>query len=592
MTAADLISKLECVTRSANGWQARCPAHDDKNPSLSIADGEKGIVVHCHAGCTIDQITAAVGLKPADLFTSNSKPEPQKRIVATYTYQDQNGKALFDVVRYEPKDFRQRAANGDWSVKDIKKVPFHLPELIKAVADQRLVYICEGEKDVLAVEKAGFVATCNPGGAGKWQSGYGEHFRGAEVVIIADKDEAGRKHAADVAAKLKDVAAGLKVIELPGDKVKDAADFFAAGGTAAGLDEIAELATVWNGETKDDPWLSLIEDGADLQVKELPPIVEIVEGIVAEQSKLSIVSSAKSFKTWLTIYLALAVSHEVEFLGRATVRRRLLYVNLELKPQTFTRRLQAISQRLGIKIDRQWFCHLPLRGKMAGVLVHDLVSRIIAIAKRLQIGVVIIDPVFKANTEGDENAVKDQTIFFNELDRITTEAGCTLILNDHSGKGNQSEKDPLDVIRGSSAKGGDLDAAMVLRKHEVSECFSVDLVHRELPPVEPFVIGWDYPVMELRPDLDPGAMKKSGGGRKPAHDPKELLAAIADTTAGNPVSISAWAEAAGLKRQTLQNYLPGFRAKGWISTAGHGNSARQYITAKGLQACDLEEATV
>lgn len=87
------------------------------------------------------------------------------------------------------------------------------------------------------------------------------------------------------------------------------------------------------------------------------------------------------------------------------------------------------------------------------------------------------DPLFKLNIAGEENSTRDQTVFFLELDRLTTEAGCTAILNDHSGKGNQSEKDPLDVIRGSSAKGGDLDAAMVLRKHEVEHCFRVDMVH-------------------------------------------------------------------------------------------------------------------
>ncbi len=83
-----------------------------------------------------------------------------------------------------------------------------------------------------------------------------------------------------------------------------------------------------------------------------------------------------------------------------------------------------------------------------------------------------------------------------------TDLQCTAIFNDHSGKGNQSEKDPLDVIRGSSAKGGDLDAAMVLRKHDVDGCFRVDLVHRELAPVAPFCIGWNFPLMELRPDLN------------------------------------------------------------------------------------------
>jgi RecA-family ATPase len=187
------------------------------------------------------------------------------------------------------------------------------------------------------------------------------------------------------------------------------------------------------------------------------------------------------------------------------------------------------------------------------------------------------------NVEGDENSSRDQTVFFNELDRLTTEAECTVILVDHSPKGNMSERDPLDVIRGSSAKGGDLDAALVLRKHEVEGCFRVDLVHRELPPVTPFVIAWEYPLMVLRPDLDPEAMKKAKAGRRPAHDPVDLLAHIRDTTAESPITISAWAEKAGVKRSTLAEYLPALRSKGWISTAGEGKTARQYVTEKGRE---------
>ena len=331
-------------------------------------------------------------------------------------------------------------------------------------------------------------------------------------------------------------------------------------------------------------WLDLVEDGAAIATKELPPQIVICEGIVCEQSKLAIVSGAKAFKTWLTIHLALSIAHGLPFLERRTTRRRVLYVNLELKPQTFDRRLQAIAYELGLTIDPAWFYHLPLRGKMAGLTVHEVITRLIVIAQQLGAAVVVLDPVFKLNLEGEENSSRDQTLFFNELDRLTTEAKCTLILNDHSGKGNQSEKDPLDVIRGSSAKGGDLDAAMVLRKHEEDDCLRVDLVHRELPPVAPFVIGWRYPIMELRGDLDAADMRKAKGGRPNKANPEKLLSAIVDTSAGKPISISAWAQAAGIKRQTLTGYLPGFRAKGWIRTAGEGNSARQYLTEKGREA--------
>lgn len=334
----------------------------------------------------------------------------------------------------------------------------------------------------------------------------------------------------------------------------------------------------------EEPWLPFAEDAADIVTEVLPPLVEVVEGIVAENAKLVIASSAKAFKTWLTMNMGLAIAHGIPFLGRKTTRKRVLYVNLELKPSTFKRRVQAIAKALGIAVGRSWFIHLSLRGRMAGVSVADLVTRIIRLAQHFKVEVVILDPVFKANTEGEENNTRDQTIFFNQLDRITTEGNATLILNDHSGKGNQSDKDPLDVIRGSSAKGGDVDAAMILRKHDTDACFRVDMVHRELPAVAPFTVGWKFPLMELRPDLNPEDMKKAQGGRKKAYQPEKLLAVIAATTAESPVSISAWAKAAQIPRQTLSEYLHDLRAKRWIETAGEGSQARQFITDAGRQA--------
>lgn len=120
----------------------------------------------------------------------------------------------------------------------MRKVLFRLPETIAAVAAGKRVVGAEGEKDVLALVNHGFDATCNPGGAGKWLDEHTHTLRGAHVVVIADKDAPGRAAAAKVAGKLHGVAANVKVIECPdlsGRAVKDAADYFAAGGTAEAL---------------------------------------------------------------------------------------------------------------------------------------------------------------------------------------------------------------------------------------------------------------------------------------------------------------------------------------------------------------------
>jgi len=86
-----------------------------------------------------------------------------------------------------------------WKLGETRRVLYRLPQVIEAVKAGKTIYIPEGEKDVHAIEQAGGVATCNPGGAGKWKREYAESLRGAQVVVVADKDTPGRKHARDVA---------------------------------------------------------------------------------------------------------------------------------------------------------------------------------------------------------------------------------------------------------------------------------------------------------------------------------------------------------------------------------------------------------
>jgi putative DNA primase/helicase len=60
----EILTKLSNVTRSSNGWTARCPAHDDERPSLSISIGEDGrVLIYCFAGCPPEQALAAIGMR-------------------------------------------------------------------------------------------------------------------------------------------------------------------------------------------------------------------------------------------------------------------------------------------------------------------------------------------------------------------------------------------------------------------------------------------------------------------------------------------------------------------------------------------------
>ena len=263
-----------------DSYVASCPCPDhgkgegDCHPSLSISAGRAGgVVLFCHVGCTVEAIVAAYGLTMADLRNGKGRPEnwaPTRqsgKLAATYKYLDESGKLLFKVIRYEPKDFRQCRPDGDggwvWKLGDTRRVLFRLPELLAGIAAREPVYVVEGEKDVEALRRAGCVATCNSGGAGKWKPQYSETLRGANVIVVADRDEPGRKHGAQVAASLEGLAASVCVVEAKTGK--DASDHLAAGYS---IDEFVsfDVSNLVPGAAQVTE-----QDSAQDQAAELPP---------------------------------------------------------------------------------------------------------------------------------------------------------------------------------------------------------------------------------------------------------------------------------------------------------------------------------
>lgn len=227
MNAETFIERLECVKPAAGGWLARCPAHEDTRASLSVGSGDGGrVLAKCHAGCSTESVVGAVGLKMSDLMPEPTAPK--RRIVAEYPYRDEQGTHSYSVLRYEPKDFRQRGANGEWKVAGLRPLLFRLPEL----QGYSSAYVGEGEKDVDRLLAIGLPATCNAGGAGKWRDELTEQLKQAgvtRVMILPDNDQAGRDHATMVADSCLRAGIAPKIVTLPGLPAKgDVSDFIAA----------------------------------------------------------------------------------------------------------------------------------------------------------------------------------------------------------------------------------------------------------------------------------------------------------------------------------------------------------------------------
>lgn len=259
----EVLGKVGSYTGTGDQYSARCPAHDDKNPSLSIGVGQDGrVLLHCHRGCTVESIVSALGLTTCALF---GQWTPVCVGPAYYEYLDEAGKALFRVVRTNGgggKTFRQETPDGagGWAsrtgvMKGVRRVLFRLPALMAAPRSET-VFVVEGEKDANRLFEHGLVATTNSGGAGKWpvceRQGDGRYLKpleGRSVVIVPDNDDVGRKHAEEVAGSVQEVAATVKIVHLPVDgQGQDVSDWLDSGGTADGLRELAKSAPLWTDE--------------------------------------------------------------------------------------------------------------------------------------------------------------------------------------------------------------------------------------------------------------------------------------------------------------------------------------------------------
>ena len=240
MNLETILERLHGVRKSGAGWSARCPAHEDKRNSLSISKGDDGrVLLKCFAGCNVEAICKSLGLNPSDLFPhANGEGQQKRKVVSIYNYTDERGKLLFQNLRYEPKDFRQRRPNGkgwSWKLGDVRRVPYRLPEITSA----DFVLVVEGEKDADSARRLGLAATSSK----HWQPDFCEFVRGKNVAVIADADEAGRKIAGQVASALVGKVRSLKLFELPG--AKDLTDWVEAGGTREALDGFIELQPQW-----------------------------------------------------------------------------------------------------------------------------------------------------------------------------------------------------------------------------------------------------------------------------------------------------------------------------------------------------------
>ena len=340
MTIHEIIGRLKGAKARGAGWLALCPAHSDRNPSLSVREENGKVLIHCHAGCAPEAVMGVLGLQVSDLFQGD---RGQNQILATYSYTNESNQLLFQVVRYMPKAFRQRRPNRSggwiWKTGDVRRVLYRLPEVVRASE----IFILEGEKDVETARTLGLVATCNPGGAGKWREDYAETLRGKNVIIIPDADEPGRKHAQQIATSILKRASSVKLLELPG--AKDLTEWIEKGGNADKLRELVQqssgVAHPASQETQ-SPRLHVVSLG-ELLALDVKPREMLLHPFLPTQGLAMLYSKRGVGKTYISLGISVAVASGGNFLAwNAPRARRVLYVDGEMPCSSLQERLASI----------------------------------------------------------------------------------------------------------------------------------------------------------------------------------------------------------------------------------------------------------
>lgn len=213
------------MVKTPGGLMAQCPAHNDRTPSLSVTRSAEGVLLYCHAGCTIDAVLASLGLNRRDLF---DRPE------RTYLYTDVQGKFLREVRRLDTATGKRITSPGSREGVAL----YRAPDIVAAVAKGEPVILVEGEKDATNVAAAWhFVATTALGGADAFNRADVSALKGATVIAIVDRDEPGDKWAAQVQASVGPIAE--KLTFALAHYGHDASDHLAGGGTLADLEPYA-----------------------------------------------------------------------------------------------------------------------------------------------------------------------------------------------------------------------------------------------------------------------------------------------------------------------------------------------------------------
>ena len=301
-----------------------------------------------------------------------------------------------------------------------------------------------------------------------------------------------------------------------------------------------------------------VESGLDIYNSMLPDSPELVVGRINQGTTVSLGGGSKTCKTWVLMDLALSVASGTPWLGCETKKAKVLFVNMELLPNSFSRRLKKICKEKEIQEESLGNVDVwNLRDFTAPY--HQLIPRIMEQAKLQGYALIILDPIYMMYGDLKENDSGDISKLMTEIGKLRRESGATIAFAAHFSKGNQAEKEVLDRISGSGVFSRNPDSIFTLTPLATEGYFAFDSVLRDLAPAKPFAVRWDYPIMRREDKADPSDLKKPGGRTKTT-DPSKIAALLSEKNLTTKQWYKLASEEMGVARATFYRAIQDLKA--------------------------------
>lgn len=236
--------------------------------------------------------------------------------------------------------------------------------------------------------------------------------------------------------------------------------------------------------------------------------------LVHRGDKVMLGAESKAGKTWWMLQQALCIASGLPFLGHQVSQSGLvLYINFELRPWAFARRVRWVAEALGL-VDKAGRPNAPanfigwnLRGAPGGYDIENVTAVALDRLRGQQVAAVFLDPLYKSYGGKEENSATDMAAVLEAMERFSEQLEAAFFIASHFAKGDSSGKAQIDRISGSGVIARDPDAIVTLSKFKdgPKNTYVWESTLRNMACPEARAVEFEFPVWKLRPDLSVGS---------------------------------------------------------------------------------------